>query len=537
MKRINLFFLALAVTVLLLFANWFVRERMSTIIREDKLVDAGFLDKGGTPPLVSFTTVALGGFRGLIADILWLRMIALQDEGKYFEMVQLADWVQKLQPKFAGVSAYLGWNMAYNISVTCKRQEDRWRWIHRGIETLRSAIAMSPNDPELYKELGWIYQHKMGNVMDDAQRYYKYEMARELLFVYGTRYPDWQAMADAPQTDAEFLEAYPVTPESKFWEGMKKAGYEDLTSVSQTFRLKGQVPEELRKALPEKDAAALDAFLRAKWLRDRYIMDPKEIVEINKEFGDLDWLIPETMAIYWAYEGIKHSPKAENVDCDRMIVQSLTVSFTNGRILLPGNQASMDFILVPNPAVAGSLKKKIHSVFQSHYNTKSFRDGYVNFLKDAIVILFSYGRQQEAYEYYKEYCTEYIKKKPTEAEFLPFVLAEWEEDLRDGGYKQGNQQITALITRSCELLAYGDREAAAAHLALAKRAYDNYSANFKEDRVKLPSFAEMKKNITLNIMSNFPELAARLKAELDSQEEEPSSSGAAVPSSAETGKK
>ena len=68
MKRINLFFLALAVTVLLLFANWFVRERMNTIIREDKLVDAGFLEKGGTPPLVSFTTVALGGFRGLIAQ-------------------------------------------------------------------------------------------------------------------------------------------------------------------------------------------------------------------------------------------------------------------------------------------------------------------------------------------------------------------------------------------------------------------------------------------------------------------------------------
>ena len=527
MKRINLFFLALTVTVLLLFANWFVRERMNTIIKEDKLVDAEFLDKGGTPPLVSFTTVALGGFRGLIADILWLRLIALQDEGKYFEMVQLADWVQKLQPKFAGVSAYLGWNMAYNISVTCKRPEDRWRWIHRGIETLRSAIAMSPNDPELYKELGWIYQHKMGNVMDDAQRYYKYEMARDLLFLYGTRYPDWQTLADAPVTEAGFLEMYPATPESKFWETLRKAGYEDLLSISQTFRLKGQLPENLRKDLPEKDAAALDAFLRAKWMRERYILDPKEIVEINKEFGDLDWLIPETMALYWAYLGIKHSPKEENVDCDRMIVQSLTVSFTNGRILLPNNQASMNFILVPNPAVAPSLKKKIQSVFKSSYNTKSFRDGYGNFLKDAIVILFSYGRQKEAYEYYEEYCKEYSKKKPTEAEFLPFVLAEWEEDLRDGGYKQGYQQITALITRACELLAYGDREASAAHLALAKRAYDNYCANFTEDRLKLPSFSEMKRSITLNIMENFPDLAARLKAELESQEED--ASGAAAP--------
>ncbi len=42
------------------------------------------------PPVLAFTTVALGGFRGLIANALWIRMDELQQEGKYFEMVQLA---------------------------------------------------------------------------------------------------------------------------------------------------------------------------------------------------------------------------------------------------------------------------------------------------------------------------------------------------------------------------------------------------------------------------------------------------------------
>ena len=81
--------------------------------------------------------------------------------------------------------------------------------------------------------------------------------------------------------------------------------------------------------------------------------------------------------------------------------------------------------------------------------------------------------------------------------------------MRDGGYKQGNQQITALIFRACELLAYGDNDAAAAHLMLAKRAYDNYMANFTEDRVKLPPFNEMKKNIVENLIKNNPEFAKR----------------------------
>src|SRR5690606_13788077 len=50
------------------------------------------------PPVLAFTTKALGGFRGLIANALWIRASELQEEGKYFEMVQLADWITKLQP-------------------------------------------------------------------------------------------------------------------------------------------------------------------------------------------------------------------------------------------------------------------------------------------------------------------------------------------------------------------------------------------------------------------------------------------------------
>lgn len=79
------------------------------------LVLAGFLQKGlnrdrerlgitrttvisNAPPVLAFTTVALGAFRGLIANALWIRANDLQEEGKNFEAVQLADWITKLQP-------------------------------------------------------------------------------------------------------------------------------------------------------------------------------------------------------------------------------------------------------------------------------------------------------------------------------------------------------------------------------------------------------------------------------------------------------
>src|SRR6266436_7904704 len=89
------------------------------------------------PPVLAFTTVALGGFRGLIANALWIRANDLQDEGKYFEMVQLADWITKLEPSFTQVWLVQSWNMAYNISVKFTLPDDRWRWVERGIELLR----------------------------------------------------------------------------------------------------------------------------------------------------------------------------------------------------------------------------------------------------------------------------------------------------------------------------------------------------------------------------------------------------------------
>ena len=69
------------------------------------------------PPMLAFTTVALGGFRGLISNFLWMRANDLQQDDKFFEAEQLADWITKLEPTFASVWVFQGWNMAYNISV------------------------------------------------------------------------------------------------------------------------------------------------------------------------------------------------------------------------------------------------------------------------------------------------------------------------------------------------------------------------------------------------------------------------------------
>src|SRR4051812_47399843 len=126
------------------------------------------------PPVLAFTTVALGGFRGLIANALWIRASELQDDEKFFEMVQLSDWITKLEPHFTQVWTHQAWNMAYNISVKFQDPADRWRWLQRGIQLLRDeGIRLNPDEAMMYQQLSWMFQQKLGQSLDDAHVFYK----------------------------------------------------------------------------------------------------------------------------------------------------------------------------------------------------------------------------------------------------------------------------------------------------------------------------------------------------------------------------
>ena len=145
-----MYFVLVLVTIALLIGSSAVSRRLDAKVKEGNLRFTGEIKNA--PVLVTFTTVALGSFRGLVADLLWLRAGALQEKRNYFEMVQLARWITDLQPTFSGATAYLAWNMAYNISVTCSNHAERWRWVNEGIDLLlHKALEYNPDDACIYK--------------------------------------------------------------------------------------------------------------------------------------------------------------------------------------------------------------------------------------------------------------------------------------------------------------------------------------------------------------------------------------------------
>ena len=389
------------------------------------------------PPVLAFTTVALGGFRGLISNILWIRATDLQDDDKYFEMAQLADWITKLEPHFVQVWLVQAWNMAYNISVKFKDFPDRWRWVERGLELLRDdGLRYNPNETLLYRELAWFFQHKLGANMDDANMYYKQEWANEMAVVFDKKAPDLEPLI------------HPRTP---------------------------------------------DEQRRASLLRDKYKMDPEFMKVVNERYGPLEWRLPESHAIYWAALGLRAAERNpakikpdDLITLRRVIYQSMQTSFQRGRLV--ANPFMKSFEFGPNldiiPKVSAAYEEAAHD---DEKNRDHIETAHKNFLKDAVYFLYEGNRINDAANWYK-----YLGTKFPNSTLLDYRTNSFARNLTLDEYAVSRAQedvnetmsrdrvkavIEGLLVRALTSLAVGEDDRSAGFKLLAGKVRDTYSRN------------------------------------------------------------
>ena len=126
------------------------------------------------PAMTEGALAAFGGIRSIIAEVVWFRADRLQDEGRYVELAQLASTLSYLEPHTPEVWSYAAWNLAYNISIMMPTYEDRWRWVNAAITLLRDkGLAINPTESELYRELAWLFELKLGTNLDAASPVYR----------------------------------------------------------------------------------------------------------------------------------------------------------------------------------------------------------------------------------------------------------------------------------------------------------------------------------------------------------------------------
>ncbi len=441
------------------------------------------------PPLVVFTTVALGSFRGLLVDALWMRASRLQEEGKYFELVQLAGWITQLQPRFASIWAFHAWNMAYNVSVMLASPEDRWRWVRHGISLLRDdALRYNPGNPQIHRELAWLFSHKMGADMDQAHFHYKREWAREMTRVFGGGRPDFDRLIAAPP-DPDALRAIPGVAE--LLAELEAAGI----APPYDRALDSDAVLAMLVARAETDAAARAAldYLRARRARRVYKLDPARMKEVDERYGPLDWRLPGAHAIYWAWRGL---PSARNrfdrLSLDRAIFQSMADAFLRGRLAESPDLAA--FALTPNL----ELYDRVHAAYEKALNDfpgdPTLPTAFANFLTDAVLLHYTYNLEARARAIYDELRARFPKEENAGG-FEAFVVRIWREYARDLPSGQAAAFVESALYQSHFWAALGERERAAGFARMAALVWNRYMEERKNpefrERTGLPPLEEM----------------------------------------------
>jgi hypothetical protein len=158
----------------LLLLSWPVERHIQTL-REQKNADgyslACFAPSGQRPTVEALATSCLGGFRGIIADFLWLKAIKAKEERRHYEVVVLLDAILEMQPHFISVWELQANGLVFDFGSTVINYdpEEAYKWIRRGIEILEEGARKNPTSYRLHFYMAHYYIRKLSPLSSDKK--------------------------------------------------------------------------------------------------------------------------------------------------------------------------------------------------------------------------------------------------------------------------------------------------------------------------------------------------------------------------------
>ncbi|HIE44269.1 MAG TPA: hypothetical protein EYP78_05700 [Candidatus Omnitrophica bacterium] len=470
------------------------------------------------PPELIITTVLLGGFRGILVDLLWMRARKLQEERKYFELVQLSDWIGLLEPYIPEVWVFNAWNLSYNISVEFPTPTERWNWVYQGIKLIRDkALKYIPDSPKIYHEISWIYYNKVSSSIDEFHGYYKRIWAKIIQDTLGdmkleeiASHPSYEELMDDENVE-QIIQSFKEKDIDIFkdWEKISKDNFSTL-------------PEELREQLKNPSFRKIESYLRAKALREKFKLEPVAMVELEKKYFPLDWKSGAAHSLYWIEEGKK---KTEMIDMEykRMVYFSLTHLLEWGRIDLRKVDGEEIMVISPDLSVAPILNKYYEETFKDlpQESLKGVKSSHKSFLRKVIMLSYTTNNLSTAHRYWR-----YLKDKyPGEVgslSFSDFISRHFVSILREGTVTEITDLLFGILYQAYWYFAAGEEERFVGLESLARLVYGRSSRENERFKNLFPTFESLKKAVLQRALTNFPPpLASSLRSRIEKEETQP----------------
>ncbi len=296
------------------------------------------------PPSLALITVALGPIRGLVVDALWWHVSDLQEEGEYFEILSITDWITMMDPTDPFVWVYHAWNLSSNLAYEFPTPETRWKWVEAGMKLLRDeGLKYNPGNKHIESELAWLFLDKIGGFSEPAKAYYVKQLATDM---------------------------------GRYLKVGDRAEIEALVAAK---------TPELEK--------------RAKELTRRTKLKPSKMLAIDQRCGPFQWRLPQAQAVYWGFRDDEKDYQQGDLNYRSIVPGAMIQSFLFGRIV--EDKKSGLFVTTNNLDIVDSIIVLYEQRIEHGDFPKRDRNVFDDFVRHAAPILYVFDRKPLALKLYK----------------------------------------------------------------------------------------------------------------------------------------
>jgi hypothetical protein len=261
---------------------------------------------------------------------------------------------------------------------------------------------------------------------------------------------------------------------------------------------------------------------------------------VDERYGPLEWRLPEAHAIYWAARGFEMARlnptkiKSEDlIQLGRAIFQSMQLSFRRGRLV--SNPFQQGIETGPNLAIIPKANAAYEEQLKDRGNQyrMNIEGAHRNFLRDAVIFLYSAGRVADATSWYNYLVEKYPDKPliendptsfPRNITLNQFVVAQIMIDVGETDRDKVKARIEEFVGGAYLFLVRGENELYAGYRLMARDLWASYMEKIRgggsagEIRIGLPPVEETEKEMLKRMLDPEeglpPEMRAILRTEL-----------------------
>jgi hypothetical protein len=234
-------------------------------------------------------------------------------------------------------------------------------------------------------------------------------------------------------------------------------------------------------------------------------IDSARIREMESRFGPLDWRVPETLAIYWAYQGTLAPRGRGTMLCQRILYQTLATSFFRGTPV--ANPEGMCDVRLTRTSLAGPALAAFSDVLLAS-PTDLMEEAASNFVHDAMLVFNAFGDTRRCDELFallhKRYPHADLGATPAE-----YCAREPDFVARHAQGAEPLALVEGYLDRHCRAVVMRDSATSAAAWGAARKIWESFEKNAAPpsmawQQLNIPTFGRFARAVFERSMATTP---------------------------------